>query len=173
MPCLIFLTGMPGAGKTYWGAKIATACGWQFADLDTCIAQEEMASIPALFASYGESGFREREQKCLKNVISSSIEPTIVACGGGTPCYSDNMQLMLQTGTVVYLRAEVADLIANLNATDEVRPLLKNRENLAAYLAELLVLRTPVYKKAHYILQTEDISLTTFAEIISSCTNRQ
>jgi shikimate kinase len=96
----------------------------------------------------------------------------VVACGGGTPCFLDNMLLMKEAGTVIYLQADVADLIVNLNTSREMRPLLKGKGDMAAYLEGMLQKRKAIYEQAHYILQTKDISITTFAEIISSCTDR-
>jgi len=170
--CLIFLVGMPAAGKTYWGEQIATAYDLAFVDLDTYISQQENASIPALFAQYGEHGFREREHKYLKKAIKDADGVTIVACGGGTPFFYDNMSIMKEAGRVVYLQAETRHLIHNLNDCADTRPLLKGKGDLATYLDDMLQKRRQAYEQAHYILQTKDISLTTFAEIISSCTDR-
>ena len=169
---LIFLTGMPAAGKTYWGNKIAQQYQLQFTDLDVFIAEKEAASIQALFAMYGENGFREREHMYLKQIIHKTKEDTIIACGGGTPCFNDNMGLMKKAGIVIYLQADVAYLLQHLKESEEVRPLLNNRGDLSVYLAEMLKKRKGIYEQANYILPTKDISLTTFDEIISSCINR-
>jgi shikimate kinase len=172
-PMKIFLTGMPGSGKTYWGEKIAKAFNLDFIDLDTFIVQEEKASIPALFAQYGENGFRERENKYLKKIIKMTTSPTIIASGGGTPCFYDNTTLMKNAGTVVYLQANIAWLVHNITSSDAIRPLLKGRGDVSAYLDDLLKKRKPFYEQAQYILPAKDISLLTFDQIISSCINRQ
>ena len=164
---MIFLVGMPGAGKTWWGEKLAEGHDWLFADLDRYIESEVKASISALFASYGENGFRERENKFLKKLIKTSVGNTVVACGGGTPCFLDNLQLMKGAGKVVYLRADVPELIANLNASDHVRPLLKGRGDMDVYLGDLLKKRKHYYEQADHILPIKDISLTNFAKIFS------
>lgn len=162
----IFLVGMPAAGKTYWGNQIAKAYNLPFADLDVFIAEQEKANISALFAMYGENGFREREQKYLKKIITT-VTGTIIACGGGAPCFNDNMQLMKQAGIVVYLKADIAWLLKNLKKSGEIRPLLNNRGDLSVYLQDMLDKRSKFYEQAHHILQTKDISLTTFAKIIN------
>lgn len=169
----IFLVGMPGAGKTYWGSKIAEEFGLAFFDLDDFIAKQEQASIPALFARYGEAGFRERERKYLQKLISTEKRCTVVACGGGTPCFYDNIRLMMDAGIVIYLHADVAQLISRLQGSEESRPLLKGKADLSAYLTGLLDKRDGIYGQAHYILQSANISLTTFAEIISLCIDKQ
>jgi shikimate kinase len=170
--CLLFLIGMPAAGKTFWGREIAGAHGWQFIDLDEYVAKREKASVPALFAQYGEAGFREREAQGLQQLLVNSSGSVVVACGGGTPCYKDNMQHMKDAGTVVYLQAGIPYLLRNLENSTEVRPLLKGRASLDVYLADLLAKRKKIYEQAHYILDAEALSLPTFAEIIASCTNR-
>lgn len=166
MSKLIFLIGMPAAGKTYWGKQVAEGYGLQFIDLDAFVAEQEQASVAALFAMYGEAGFRERERKCLEKVIKGAGGNTIISCGGGTPCFADNMKLMKNAGTVVYIEAGVPLLLDRLKDSDEVRPLLRGRADLAAYLQELLDKRKLFYEQAHFILQSANISLTTFAEII-------
>jgi shikimate kinase len=166
MAKLIFLIGMPAAGKTYWGQKLADKYGLQFVDLDVFVSEQEKASISALFASYGENGFRERELKYLNKLIKTIEDDTVIACGGGTPCFGDNMRLMKEAGTVIYLQADVAELLANLQLSDEIRPLLRGRGDMAAYLEGLLAKRKSFYEQADYILPSQDISLATFAKMI-------
>jgi shikimate kinase len=165
---LIFLTGMPAAGKTYWGIRIAKKYKMQFTDLDELVAHKESASIQALFAKYGEAGFREQEHKWLQQLIETATTNMVVACGGGTPCLNENMALMKKAGTVIYLQAEIPQLLKHLEHSDEVRPLLNNRGNLSAYLADLLKKRKVFYEKADHILPAQDISLITFDKIFSN-----
>lgn len=169
---MIFLAGMPAAGKTYWGNKIAQKYQLPFIDLDIYIAEQESASISALFAKYGENGFRERENKYLKKIIHKATVNNIIACGGGTPCFNDNIRLMKEAGIVIYLQADINYLLKNLKDSEEIRPLLNNRGDLSVYLAEMLKKRKSFYEQANYILPAKDISLITFDEIISSCINR-
>ncbi len=163
----IFLVGMPAVGKTYWGMRLAEAYSFPFVDLDVMIAEQERASVQALFATYGEHGFREREHKYLGQVIADKGMPAIVACGGGTPCFFDNMQLMKAAGRVIYLQADTTTLLEHIGKSDEVRPLLRGRGDIEAYLDALLAKRKMFYEQAHYILPSGDISLATFAKIIS------
>ena len=165
---LIFLIGMPAAGKTYWGERIAKKYGLDFIDLDVFISGQEQASVQALFAMYGENGFREREQKYLKKLINTVSEKTVVACGGGTPCFGDNMQQLLNSGVVIYLDAEIKELLEHLKESDETRPLLNNRGDISVYLTDMLKKRAKFYEQAQYILHTKDISLTTFAKILEN-----
>ena len=169
---IIFLIGMPAVGKSFWGDRIAQAYSLQFTDLDLSISQEEQASIAALFAKYGETGFREREQKYLKKIIRNVTADTVVSCGGGTPGYADNMQIMKAAGTVIYLMADTRYLLNNLKNSNEIRPLLNGRGDMSIYLNDLLQKRKNIYEQAHHILHAEDISLITFDKIITSCISR-
>ena len=164
---------MPAVGKTYWGTRIAEHYGLPFADLDNFIEEQEKMKIIALFARNGEAGFRKLESKHLQQLISSTDGNTIVACGGGTPCVNDNIALMKEAGIVIYLQADIATLVDHIKSSEDIRPLLKGQEDVATYLDELLQKRAAFYEQADYILQTKDISLTTFDQIITSCINRQ
>ncbi len=171
-PKLIFLVGMPCCRENILGDQIAKAYPLEFIDLDVFVALQEKASVPALFAQYGENGFREREHKHLKKLIGNITTNTIIACGGGTPCFHENMQVMKDAGIVIYLQADLPHLLGNINNSKEIRPLLKGRADVGAYLENLLQKRKRFYEQAHHILQTKDISIVTFDEIISSCINR-
>ena len=163
---------MPAVGKSFWGEAIAQAYSLQFVDLDSYIAEQEHASIPALFAMYGEGGFREREQKYLKQIIDTAAGDVIVASGGGTPCFADNIQLMKNAGTVIYLDADISQLLSNLEDSAEVRPLLKGKGDMGTHLEALLLKRKSSYEQAHFILQTKDISIANFDKIITTCIGR-
>lgn len=164
---LIFLIGMPAAGKTFWAQQVSEKYDLSFIDLDQYISRHESASVPALFAQYGEKGFREREHEYLKKIITTTAEPTIIACGGGTPCFLNNMELMKDAGLVIYLQTDITQLLENLKNSDEIRPLLRGKPDLFAHLQDMLHKRGPVYEQAHHILHTKDISIATFAKIIA------
>jgi len=163
---LVFLIGMPAVGKTYWAGKIAERHKLEFIDLDVFVSLQEKASISALFAQYGEKGFRERENKQLKKLIGAITVDTVVACGGGTPCFHDNMELMKNAGVVIYLSSDIPFLLKHIKNSAEDRPLLNNRGDLSVYLEKLLRQRKEFYEQAHHILQTKNISITTFDKII-------
>lgn len=162
----IFLIGMPGVGKSYWGGHVADYFGVPFVDLDILISSGEGASVKELFARYGEGGFREREKRYLQQIISNDTEPSVIACGGGTPCFFDNMQLMKKAGRVVYLSAEIDFLMGNLTKEENTRPLLGNEDTVRHQLESLYLQRKDYYCQAHYILHAKYISVATFAEIL-------
>jgi shikimate kinase len=162
----LFLIGMPGVGKSYWGAIVAQYIGLPFIDLDTLMTNSEGVSVTELFAKYGEAGFREIERKYLKQIISNKTEPSVIACGGGTPCFYDNMHLMKEAGRVVYLSADIDFLMGNLTKEENTRPLLTNKNTIRQKLEILYTQRKEYYHQAHYILQAKDISVATFVEIL-------
>jgi shikimate kinase len=168
---IVFLIGMPAAGKTYWGTRVADAFNLPFIDLDTFIEQREHQSIPDLFAR-GEGWFRAKEHAALIALISIVKRPTIVATGGGTPCFFNNLKQMHRVGITVYLRTEISTLVARAAADEETRPLLRGKHNATAVLQQMLKERERYYNQANFILQSENISLSTFEEIIRECTNR-
>src|ERR1700761_1236239 len=102
---LIFLIGMPGAGKTHWGNRLSGELGYSFIDTDAAIEKEKKNSIANIFSNEGEEKFREAEEKILQDIIQNKHGNEIIACGGGTPCYRNNMDLMKSSGCVIYLKA--------------------------------------------------------------------
>lgn len=165
---MIFLIGMPGTGKTYWGKKIAEDYDQEFIDMDAYIAKKEKAEIATLFEIEGEDGFRRIENTYLERIIATASENTVIACGGGTPCFFKNMDMMLEAGEVVYLQSTIPQLLENLKNDSTPRPLLKKRSNLPEYLQQLLMERKEDYELAQHILQTSDISLITFEKILTN-----
>ena len=170
MSRLIFLIGMPGAGKTFWGRLWANAYHWQHIDLDAQIEFNTGKKIATIFEEEGEERFREIEQTVLVEAIESTQSDTIISCGGGTPVFFNNLDLMKSEGCVVYLKADIQVLMLNLEKETVIRPLLKN--NATEKLQALLSGRGHIYAQAHLIYEVESLTETTFAEILSVCTNR-
>lgn len=169
---LIFLIGMPGSGKSYWAEKTSEATGLPWMDMDTLMEAGQQFSIADIFTARGESGFRQMERELLHQIILNEAPSTIVACGGGTPCFFDNMQRMKEAGVVIYLKAEINTLRKHLFREVESRPLLRHPDGLDKRLQELITERSPFYEQADYIFPVENLSLTNFTEIIQRCTNQ-
>ena len=89
---LIYLIGYMGAGKTTYGKRLARDINYNFIDLDQKIEAEQGKTISEIFAEKGEDGFRQIEREAM--IQTFGLENTIVATGGGTPCFFDNMQLL-------------------------------------------------------------------------------
>ncbi len=154
----ILLIGYMGAGKTTIGKALSDEIQVPFYDLDWYIETRMHRSVKQLFDERGEEGFRKIEQAMLHEV--AEFENVIIACGGGTPCFFDNMDYMNQQGTTVYLKATPETLHAHLKIGRKVRPLLLNRtaEEVEKFIAEQVAQRDYYYSKAKYILDVNILS---------------
>ena len=152
----IILIGYMGAGKTTIGKALSKELGVIFYDLDWYIESRMRKTVSQIFAERGEEGFRKIEHNMLHEV--AEFEDVIISCGGGTPCFFDNMDYMNQQGQVVYLKAEPEVLYKHLQMAKVERPLLKgkSKEELLTFIKEQLEKREPFYTKARYTL---DVSL--------------
>lgn len=152
----IILIGYMGAGKTTIGKALSKELGIPFYDLDWYIESRRRKTISQLFAELGEEGFRQIEHNMLHEV--AEFEDVIISCGGGTPCFFDNMDYMNRQGRVVYLHCEPEVLQKHLMMGKTERPLLKGKspEELIDFIKEQLEQREPFYTKAQYTL---DVSL--------------
>lgn len=148
----IILIGYMGAGKTTIGKALSKELGIIFYDLDWYIESRMRKSVSEIFAERGEEGFRKIEYNMLHEV--AEFENVIISCGGGTPCFFDNMDYLNQQGDVVYLKATPETLYKHLLMAKVERPLLKDKtpEELIAYITEHLKEREPFYGKARHIL---------------------
>ena len=144
----IFLTGYMASGKTTLGKAYAKACGLSFIDLDWYIEERMHSSIRDIFAMRGEDGFRQIERNMLLEV--SEFENVVVACGGGTPCFFDNMEIMNSRGITVFLDASQDVLFCRLKQAAANRPLVagKSDDELRQTIAEGLERRMSFYSKA-------------------------
>ena len=152
----IILIGYMGSGKTTVGKALSKDTGMMFYDLDWYIESRMRKSVPQLFAERGEDCFRKLEYNMLHEV--AEFEDVIISCGGGTPCFFDNMDYLNEQGDVLYLKATPDVLYRHLLMAKVERPLLKGKspEELIAYITEHLKEREPFYSKARYTL---DVSL--------------
>lgn len=152
----IILIGYMGAGKTTVGKALAKELGIPFYDLDWYIENRRRKTVSEIFAEVGEEGFRQIEHNMLHEV--AEFEDVIISCGGGTPCFFDNIDYMNGQGQVVYLKASPEVLYKHLLMGKGERPLLKgkSKEELITFIREQLEKREPYYTKARYTL---DVSL--------------
>ena len=166
----IFLIGMPGVGKTYWGLKLASKYGYSFADLDKEVEKTSGMTIPGIFTAEGEAYFRKKETECLEQLCLQ--EHVIIACGGGTPVCNNNLQLMKQKGCVVYLQTDIDTLAKRLGQDDNRRPLLMGG-NHRMQLQRLYDERKTYYEQADYTLQADESIIANFEQIVELCTGRR
>ena len=152
----IILIGYMGAGKTTVGKELAKALGVPFYDLDWYIETRMRKTVKQIFDERGEEGFRKLEYNMLHEV--AEFENVIISCGGGTPCFFDNIDYLNQQGDTVYLKAQPDVLYKHLQMGKGVRPLLLNKtpDEVQSFITEQLALREPFYAKAKH---TIDVNL--------------
>jgi|SRR5690606_24077186 len=161
----ISLIGYMGSGKTTIGKELAQKLNVEFLDLDELIQNHTQKSIPELFTMSGEIKFRKIEREVLLQTLDSD-KNYVLAVGGGTPVYYDNMDLIQQHTTSVYLRSNPRFLAERLILEKSNRPMIAhlNNEDLPEFVAKHLFERRNFYEKADFTL---DISSKSVDEITS------
>lgn len=153
----IFIVGYMACGKTTFGRALARRLGRSFVDLDFYIEQRFHSRISEIFATRGEEGFRRMEASMLREI--GEMEGVVVACGGGTPCFADNMDYMLGRGTTVWLQASDARLLERLTINRARRPILadKTDDEILAFIRSHIAQRIPHYSRAHITFCGENL----------------
>ena len=154
----IFLIGMMGSGKSYWIKKMAKWNKCVGYDLDALIEMNEEKTIAEIFNEDGEDYFRKVEAKILR--WFKEKKKFIIATGGGTPCFQENMHWMKKEGIVIWLDESVEVLVKRLSSEKQQRPLIANLSNaeIAANIEDKLVERHSFYCQANYRLTSDQIN---------------
>jgi shikimate kinase len=137
----IVLVGMMGAGKTTVGRLLSDRLGWDYLDSDAQVMAETGRTVPELFAEQGESAFRAEEARVLADALGGD-RPVVVSAAGGVVLFEANRDLIVRSGTVVWLRADPR-VLARRVGSGHGRPLLD--DDPASALAELDAVRRPLY----------------------------
>ena len=163
----IFLIGFMGSGKTHWGQLLSQKLGIPFFDLDEQIVSHENKSISQLFAEQGEEYFRLVEKDTL-HIITESHDSFVMATGGGTPCYFNNVEYMNRSGTSVWLNVPIDTLHQRLVKEKEKRPLIKELTDtqLRGFIGKKFSDRRIYYEQADVIIDDEPVQLDQLIEKI-------
>ena len=159
-----------GCGKSSVGKQLAANLGYEFKDLDTQIEEEEAKTISEIFLEKGEIYFRKKENKTLKHLINTS-KNLVIATGGGTPCYNDTMNFLTSNPGIisVYIKTPLDVLTDRLFTEKSKRPIiahLENKEVLTDFIRKHLFERSFYYSEASMIIDAQDASIETIAEMI-------
>ncbi|MCW3076336.1 MAG: Shikimate kinase [Bacteroidetes bacterium] len=149
----IFFCGFMGCGKSTHGKKMAELLKMPFVDLDKFIEKKNQQTIQNIFTNLGEAEFRLLETRYLKELIE--LNPNkLIALGGGTVCFNNNLQLVKNNGLLVYLEMPVKALVVRLGQSKQERPLIKNLSSvqLETFIENKLIERNEFYKQAHLIV---------------------
>lgn len=163
----IFLIGFMGSGKTHWGRLLSSKLQLPFRDLDTVIVEKEGRSISDIFADKGEEYFRYQEKEALEE-LGNNEESFILSCGGGTPCFFNNIEFMKKSGKVVWLNTSVDVLKDRLLKERKSRPLIREigDEELRRYIIRKLSERKLYYEQADVMVNEESITLEELIRVL-------
>lgn len=164
----VFLIGFMGSGKSYSGKRLAAALGCDFYDLDALIEDREGASVAWIFEEKGETYFRELERQTLHE--TSNRERAVISCGGGTPCFFDNMDWMNAQGVTVWLDPPAELVLRRLQRKPHKRPLLaglETDEQWLAFIAKKMEERRPFYSRAQIVYRQEGEDANAAEELVN------
>jgi len=156
-----------GSGKTHWGRLLCQKLGIPFFDLDEQVANHAGKSIPEIFETEGEEQFRLLEKEVL-HIITESHDSFVMACGGGSPCYYNNIDYMNQAGTTVWINTVIDTLFERLILEKEKRPLIKDLtdEQLKSFIHKKFADRQIYYEQARVTVEEEPLELDKLIEKI-------
>jgi len=155
-----------GTGKSHWGRIWAARHRYRFVDLDEMIEQHEGRSVLQMFEQQGEDYFRQKEAISLRN--TEHFQPVIVSCGGGTPCFFDNIHWMNTYGLSILLQSDPSTIMRNILLEQDKRPLVKNfnEAELLFFIEQKMKERTASYQQAKIHLSIDELSETTIDHIV-------
>lgn len=165
----LFLIGLMGSGKSFYGKRLAAEAGMPFYDLDARVQQTHGHTVSAIFDLFGEPVFRQWESEALHQL--ANLPPAVIACGGGTPCFYDNMDLMLSLGVVVWLQPPLQVLAQRLWNERSSRPLIAETDSLEALTERLSRLqqdRSAWYSRAHICVSEPESSVEDMARSVQN-----
>ena len=163
----IYLIGFMGCGKTHWGKQLSQKLKLPFFDLDEEIVTEEGKSVTEIFATHGEEYFRQKEKDVLYTLTERNPS-FVMACGGGTPCFYNNIEYMNKNGTSVWFNCPVECLYSRLVKEKEKRPLIRSLSDaeLRSYIIKKYADRKIFYRQASVITNEDDITLDNIVDTI-------
>ncbi len=152
----IFIWGMPGAGKSTFGQKLAAQLECPYTDMDSWICEKYGKSIPEIFNELGEVEFRAMEHEAVQT-ITREISG-VVATGGGAPCFFDNARIMNEAGLTIFLDTPLLTIYNRLR-NRKGRPLLDYSSDLYGELKRTYAVRETWYSQAAITIKKETTDL--------------
>ena len=163
----VFLIGFMGCGKSTVGKEVAKALNCGFIDLDIYIQEKAGKTIPEIFEQMGETEFRLMEKDALRKV--AALKNTVIATGGGVPCFYDNISLMNKYGITIYLKLSPVELFKRLTSERDFRPLIanKNDDELLQFIEIKLAEREHFYNQALVVIDAESAEVEDYVSAIN------
>ena len=155
-----------GSGKSTVSNKLAHQLGYNCFDLDDLFEQRFKITVADFFTKYDESLFRRLESQLLKE--TAVLDDVVIATGGGTPCFYDNMEWMNRLGLTVFLEISVPAIVSRLNNSKKKRPLLMNKteSEINKFIHDHLRHRNIYYSQAQLIVPAVSINVLKLEEQI-------
>lgn len=168
MEGLIYLIGFMGSGKSTAGKKLAAMLGYSFIDLDSMIENKYKITIPDIFSRFDEAAFRRVEHETLKQTFG--LQNHVIATGGGTPCFFNNMELINLNGYSIYLKMHPKSLYDRLIHSKKNRPLITGQpgEKVLDYIEEQLWKRNYFYNRAKHTVKGEGLRIDELADFLKN-----
>jgi shikimate kinase len=156
-----------GSGKSHWGRLLSQKLSIPFFDLDEQVAAHAGKSIPEIFTIDGEEQFRLLEKEVLF-IISESHDSFVRACGGGSPCFFNNIEYMNQSGTTVWINTPLSILYERLVKEKDKRPLIREltEDQLRSFISRKFAGRKIYYEQADITIDEEPVQLDKLIEMI-------
>lgn len=154
---IISLAGYMGSGKSHISKLLSSKLNFKLIDLDKEIIKRNNRSISEIFQQKGEIFFRKQEREALEEILATE-QNAILSLGGGTPAYYNNMEVINLNSISIYLSANVSTLTQRLSKQKDKRPLITNisDEDLPEFIAKHLFERNPFYRKAQFVVSTDE-----------------
>ncbi len=167
----IYLVGYMGSGKSTAGKQLARALGYDHIDLDTFFEETYKISIMDFFNKYDEEAFRIIERKLLQQTFA--LQRHVISTGGGTACYSDNIQLINRHGISVYIRMHNKSLFHRLKHSRRPRPRTSDLDDdaLKQRIGQDMYLREKFYSSAQFTVKGEDFNVQQLVEMLQPLIN--
>jgi len=164
----VYLIGYMASGKTRMGQELSALKGYSFVDTDDLFEEKFRISILDFFERYNEDTFRKIEKDLLLETMN--YKDAIIATGGGTPCFFDNMEIIKRSGISIYLKMDLKTLVDRLTVVKKKRPLLKNKSKteLESFIRDQLAEREPFYSQADFIVDAEKVTANDIVRLIST-----
>jgi len=167
----IILLGYMASGKSTIGKSISKVLNLPFIDLDEFIEEKYKSKVSELFKTIGELFFRKVEKESLIELLESN-DSFVLSLGGGTPCYYDNMKLILEAKDTLsfYLKTDIKELLRRIKEDENQRPLishLKTDEDIIEFIGKHLFERSYYYNQADYKIDTSNNQIDVIQDIIT------
>lgn len=156
-----------GSGKSTFGKKLAKELNLAFIDLDKVIEEKAKCSVTEIFKYLGEDAFRTMESEALKSF--EHLDGFVMATGGGTPCYYNNIDYINKTGISIYIDLDTKSIYNRLSNAKNIRPTIKGKKEneLMSFIEDTFLKRKNIYEQATFRVNGLNLETKKVIELLS------